>query len=119
MSLRDKQSTSKRRVFENPSPLVRAQSVLEAASDEEMSPNGRKAKIHGILETDISDFEQTVSMEKMSQRPSKMKLPQIKSRIDIAHYFTPAWNKPQILSDKIKSEQHSQLSLSQGRDYKY
>ena len=98
---------------------MRAQSVLEAASDEEMSPNGRKTKKHDILETDISDFEQAVSIEKMSQRPSKMKLPMIKSRIDIAHYFTPAWNKPPLISEKKKSEQHSSLSYSQSRDQKF
>ena len=80
---------------------MRANSVLEAASDEEMSPHALKQKKQDCFHQSIlTDFEQTVSMEKINKRPSKMKLPQIKSRIDIAHYFTPAWNKQPNLSEK-------------------
>ena len=44
-----------------------------------------------------------------------MKLPQIKSRIDIAHYFTPAYNKYPTFSEKSFPEQNSSLSMVRDR----
>ena len=72
----DQQSAKKRRPYDIQKNQMRANSVLEAASDEEMSPHALKQKKKDCFHDSIlSDFEQTVSMEKINKSPSKMKLP--------------------------------------------